>query len=71
MRKWVVSNLDNDQSQVFRKLYDSLNDYLEPRTVPQAILILADYQYKSAFVADHEINMTACLVELMMECEYK
>jgi replication factor C small subunit len=71
VRKWVVSNLDNDQSQVFRKLYDSLNEYLEPRTVPQAILILADYQYKSAFVADHEINMTACLVELMMECEYK
>ena len=71
VRKWVVSNLDNDQSQVFRKLFDSLNDYLEPRTVPQAILILADYQHKSAFVADHEINMTACLVELMMECEYK
>ena len=59
------------ESTVLCKLFDSLNDYLEPRTVPQAILILADYQHKSAFVADHEINMTACLVELMMECEYK
>ena len=71
VRKWVVSHLDNDQTQIFRKIYDGLNTHLEPRSIPQAILILAEYQYKSAFVADHEINMTACLVELMMECEYK
>tara|TARA_R100000152_G_C6780607_1_gene213590 strand:- start:2 stop:946 length:945 start_codon:yes stop_codon:yes gene_type:complete len=71
VRKWVVSHLDNDQTQIFRKIYDGLNTHLESRSVPQAILILGEYQYKSAFVADHEINMTACLVELMMECEYK
>ena len=70
-RKWVVSNLDNSQTELFRKIYDGLHDYLEPSSIPQAILILADYQYKSAFVADQEINLTACIVELMMECNFK
>ena len=70
-RKWVVSNLDNSQTELFRKMYDGLHEYMEPSSIPQAILILADYQYKSAFVADQEINLTACVVELMMECEFK
>ena len=71
VRKWVVENLDNDQTQIFRNLYDALNEHLEPASIPQAILIIADYQYKAAFVADHEINLTACLTEMMMGCEIK
>jgi DNA polymerase III delta prime subunit len=71
VRKWVVMNLDNETSQLIRKIYDGVYSYLAPQSVPQAVLILADYQYKSAFVADAEINLTACLVELMMECEFK
>ena len=70
-RKWVVSNLDNSQTELFRKIYDGLYNYVQSSSIPQAILILADYQYKSAFVADQEINLTACIVELMMECEFK
>ena len=65
MRKWVVNNLDNDPVKIFRKIYDSLNTTLQPETIPHAILIIADYQYKSAFVADQEINLVACLTELM------
>jgi DNA polymerase III delta prime subunit len=71
VRKWVVSNLDNDQNHIFRKIYDGLYDNFKSQSIPQAILILSEYQYKSAFVADHEINLTACLTELMLECEYK
>ena len=71
VRKWVVNNLDNDQAQIFRKIYDTLSENLESQSIPSAILILAEYQYKSAFVADQEINMVACLVELMMECVFK
>tara|TARA_R100000008_G_C3587183_1_gene173428 strand:+ start:1738 stop:2670 length:933 start_codon:yes stop_codon:yes gene_type:complete len=70
-RKWVVSNLDNSQTELFRKIYDGLYQYMESSSIPQAILILADYQHKAAFVADQEINLTACIVELMMECEFK
>jgi len=71
MRKWVVDNLDNDQVQLFKKLYDNLSDSVEPQSIPSAILIIAEYQYKAAFVADQEINMTACCTELMMECTFK
>ena len=71
MRKWANSNIDTDTSRIFRKLYDSLNSYLKPQSVPQAVLIIADYQYKSAFVADQEINLVACLTEIMVECEFK
>tara|TARA_Y100000034_G_scaffold130835_1_gene190279 strand:- start:502 stop:1455 length:954 start_codon:yes stop_codon:yes gene_type:complete len=71
VRKWVVENLDNDQTRIFRKIYDGLYETTEPQSIPRAILILAEYQYKSAFVADQEINLTACLTELMMECELK
>ena len=71
VRKWVAMNLDNDSSHVFRKIYDALHESLEPSSIPPAILIIADYQYKAAFVADHEINLTACVVQLMMECSFK
>ena len=71
VRKWVVENLDNDQSRVFRAVYDGLYENLESGSIPQAILILGDYQYKAAFVADTEINLTACMVQLMMECKFK
>ena len=71
VRKWVVENIDNDPAQIFRKIYDGLYEYVKPHSIPQAVLVLAEYQYKAAFVADHEINMTACLTQLMMECEFK
>jgi replication factor C small subunit len=71
VRKWVVDNIDNDQTKIFRTIYDGLYDHLESKTIPMAILIIGDYQYKAAFVADPEINITACLVQLMMECEFK
>lgn len=71
VRKWVITNINNDPVHIFRKIYDGLYDNFNSSTIPSAILILADYQYKSAFVADQEINLTACLVQLMMDCEIK
>ena len=71
MRKWVVNNLDNDPVKIFRKMYDTLYSNLEPSTIPHAVLIIADYQYKSAFVADQEINLVACLTELMSQAKFK
>jgi DNA polymerase III delta prime subunit len=70
-RKWVTSNLDNDPVKIYRKLYDGLYEVLKPQSVPQLVLILAKYQYQAAFVADHEINMVACLTEIMVDCEFK
>ena len=70
-RKWVTNNLDNDPTRVFRKLYDTLYEILKPQSVPQLVLILAKYQYQAAFVADMEINLIACLTEIMVECEFK
>jgi DNA polymerase III delta prime subunit len=70
-RKWVTSNLDSDANTIFRKLYDSLYESLESNSVPQMVLILAKYQYQAAFVADHEINLIACLTEIMVECSFK
>jgi DNA polymerase III delta prime subunit len=71
VRKWVAHNLDNDTNDIFRKIYDTASDFLEPNSVPAIILILADYQNRAAFVADHEINLVACLTEIMMECSFK
>ena len=65
IRKWVVNNLDNDATVLYRKLYDSLYDYIRPEMIPQAVLLIAEYSYKSSFVADQEINMVACLTEMM------
>ena len=71
MRKWVAMNIHNDPQAIYRKIYDSFFDKLENRSVPQSIIVLSDYSYKSAFVADQEVNMVACLTELMMEAEFK
>ena len=71
MRKWVVQNLDKEASFLFRTIYDVLYTSLDSKSIPQAILILAGYQYKSAFVADQEINMVACLTEIMASCKFK
>jgi DNA polymerase III delta prime subunit len=70
-RKWVSLNLDNDPARIFRNMYDGLNEKLKANSVPQLVLILAKYQYQAAFVADHEINLIACLTEIMVECEFK
>jgi DNA polymerase III delta prime subunit len=70
IRKWVAST-DVDASTLFRKLYDNMYDLLQPQSIPQAVIILADYQYKQAFVADAEINTVACLTELMVSVEFK
>jgi len=70
-RKWVSTNLDNDAVSIIRKIYDSLYEFLKPESIPPAVLILSKYQYQSAFVADQEINLVACLTEFMIECEFK
>lgn len=69
IRKWVATS-DLDANTMFRQIYDSLYDFMKPHSIPQAVLIIADYQYKNAFVADTEINLVACLTELMANCEY-
>jgi replication-associated recombination protein RarA len=70
MRKWVADNIDTEPQAIFRKLYDVLTDYLAPASVPQVILILAQYQYYDAFVADHELNVVACMTEIMVSAEW-
>ena len=65
VRKWGVNNLDNDPTRLFRSLYDSLYDYMDGSTIPHVVVILGEYQYKAAFVADQEINTLACLTEIM------
>lgn len=71
VRKWVAENIDGDTTPIFRQIYDAMNEYVEPSSIPQVVITLADYQYKSAFVADQEINLMAMLTELMVECEFK
>ena len=71
VRKWVNSNLDNDSSVLLRRIYDALNESLVNASIPAAVLIIARYQYQIAFVADQEINLLACLTEIMVECEFK
>ena len=71
MRKWVIQNLDKEPSHLFRTIYEILYSSLDSKSIPQSILILAGYQYKSAFVADQEINMIACLTEIMASCKFK
>nr|MBC8430182.1 DNA polymerase [Pelagibacteraceae bacterium] len=70
MRKWVAQNIDNDHVRLYRQLYDSMFKTIKKQSVPDAVLTIADYSYKSAFVADQEINMVACLTELMMKCDF-
>jgi DNA polymerase III delta prime subunit len=69
MRKWVALNSDIDPSRIYRKIYDGLYDSMKPESIPQAVLIIAKYQYQAAFVADQEINLVACLTEIMVDCE--
>ena len=71
VRKWVVSNLDNDASHLLRRVYDASFDHLLPQSIPAAVLVIAKYQYQCAFVADQEINLLAALTEIMVECEFK
>ena len=71
VRAWVVNNLDNDPQKVYRKIYDKLYEKCDPSTIPATILVIAEYQYKSAFVADQEINLVACLTELMSQVKFK
>jgi DNA polymerase III delta prime subunit len=71
VRKWVVNNLDNDSVRLFRSIYDNLYDFVDGSTIPHIVVILGEYQYKSAFVADQEINTLACLTEIMARAKFK
>jgi len=71
MRKWVTNNMDVESSKLFRMIYDNMLTYVEPSSVPQVVLILADYSYKDRFVADHELNVVACLTEIMSQIKFK
>ena len=71
VKKWVTQNLDSDPTSIMRKLYDTLSSMMEGPSVAAAVLIIAEYQYKSAFVVDQEINLLACLTQIMLECEFK
>jgi DNA polymerase III delta prime subunit len=70
MRTWVVNNIDVDASAIFRGIYDAMGEKVSPQSIPQLVLILADYQYKNAFVADHELNVVACMTEIMANVEF-
>ena len=71
VRKWCVDNLDNDPAVLLRRIYDNLYTSLVPSSIPASVLIIAKYQYQIAFVADQEINLLACLTEIMVDCEFK
>ena len=71
VKKWVTQNLDSDPTSIMRKLYDNLSGVMEGPSIAAAVLIIAEYQYKSAFVVDQEINLLACLTQIMLECEFK
>jgi len=71
MRQWVADNIDTEPAAVFRKIYDNMGEHVEPTSIPQLVLILADYQYKNAFVADHELNLVACCTEIMAGVKFK
>lgn len=70
MRQWVVNNIDTDPSSIFRGIYDRMSDKIKPQSIPQLVLILAEYQYKAAFVADAELNVVACMTEIMANVEF-
>ena len=71
MKKWVAQNMDNEPQVIMRKIYDNLYNYFDPKSIPEAVLIISEYQYKSSFVVDQEINLVAFMTELMMRCDYK
>jgi DNA polymerase III delta prime subunit len=71
VRKWVAKQTDADTTSLFRELYDTASVNMDPNSIPQLVLTLADYQYKAAFVADHELNIMAALTEVMANCKFK
>ena len=71
MKKWVTQNMDNEPQVIMRKIYDNLYQYFDPKSIPEAVLVISEYQYKSSFVVDQEINLVAFMTELMMRCEYR
>ena len=71
MRQWVTDNIDVEPAALFRKIYDNMYEFIDPQSIPQLVLILADYQYKNSFVADHELNMVACCTEIMAGVKFK
>ena len=70
IRDRVVSNIDTDAAAIFRAIYDRMSEKVAPQSIPQLVLILGDYQYKNAFVADHELNVVACLTEVMSDVQF-
>ena len=71
VRKWVIDNLDNDSHTIYRKLYDNMNDILKSNSIPQLVLLIGKYQYQTAFVVDHEINLMSFFTECMVDLEFK
>jgi DNA polymerase III delta prime subunit len=71
MRQWVVDHIDTDPIAIYRQIYDTMHRFLQPQSIPQVVLLIADYQYKQAFVQDAEINLVAFLTEVMVEAEWK
>ena len=71
MRKWVTDNMDVESAKLFRMVYDNMITYVQPSSIPQLVLILADYSYKDSFVADHELNVVACMTEIMSSIKFK
>ena len=71
MRKWVGTNSDIEPTVLYRKLYDTASQFMADRSIPQLVLLIANYSYKSAFVADQEVNLVACLTEIMSDCEFE
>ena len=71
MRKWVTDNMDVESTKLFRMVYDNMITYVAPSSIPQLVLILADYSYKDSFVADHELNVVACMTEIMSQIKFK
>ena len=71
MRKWVTDNIDVESAKLFRMVYDNMASYVQPQSIPQLVLILADYSYKDSFVADHELNVVACMTEIMSQIKFK
>ena len=71
MRKWVTDNIDVESTKLFRMVYDNMVEYVQPSSIPQLVLILADYSYKDSFVADHELNVVACMTEIMSQIKFK
>lgn len=70
VRKWVTKNADSNTDQIFKTLYDHSNEYLQQQSIPQLIILLADYSYKKSFMADQELNLMACLTEIMASCDF-